>query len=393
MKSLIHALVLTAAALPALSATLPLRIPFQGKLIDPATNSPKNGDIVMTFRVYDAPTGGSALFTEAMTVAVNNGVFAVQIGTSALLDADLFSGASAYLGITVAGDGDGEMLPRQPLVMSPYAFTAMQLVNHDDVRVNSGTAYSTFTAQGNLDLQYGVTGTTATFATVASTGVGTFSVVSSSGISMLRGTLELDPASRGIKAAGTGITASTGLFTGYLEAGAAAAPAVSAAGTLRLYYDNASTQWLASASGRAYSPIGTMSTTLWNTNGVAGATNQGLNLPAALTEFNSAIQGTRMQIDCDNLPAQLALRYNLRNLTATALTIVISVRDVTNTANVLATVSQAVAATANVTYVGQGALAAKPGWCTGTQTVAVYTSGGNGGADYIFPHIILVGEP
>lgn len=389
MKHLISILVLT-AAIPAAAATLPLRIPFQGKLIDPATNNPRNGDIVMTFRIYDAPTGGSASYTEAMTVPVNNGVFAVQIGTSALLGADLFSGASAYLGITVAGDS--EMLPRQPLVMSPYSFTSMQLVNHGDVRVNSGTAYSTFTAQGNLAVQYGVTGTTATFATVASTGVGSFSVVSSSGISMLGGTLTLDSASRGVNATGTGVTASTGLFTSYLEAGAAAAPAVSAAGKLRLYYDNTSTQWLASASGRAYSPVGTMSTTLWNTNAVAGATNQGLNLPAALTEFNSAIQGTRMQVDCDNLPAQLALRYNMRSITGTALTIVISVRDVTNTANILATVSQ-LATGANTTFTGQGALAAKPGWCTGTQTVAVYTSGGNGAADYIFPHIILVGEP
>lgn len=377
-------------AVTAGAVNLPLRIPFQGKLIDPATNNPRNGDLVMTFRIYDAPTGGSALFTDAMTVAVNNGVFAVQIGTSALLTADLFSHASAYLGVTV--EGDSEMLPRQPLTMSAYAFTSMQLVNSGDVRINAGTAYSTFTAQGNLTLPYGVTGTTATFMTVASTNVGTFSIVSSSGISMLRGTLELDAASRGIRAAGTGITASTGMFTAYLEAAAAAAPAVSAAGTLRLYYDATREQWLASASGRAFTPIATMSTTLWNTDAVAGIANQGLNLPAALTEFNTGIQGSRMRIDCDNLPAQLALRYNLRSITGTALTIVISVRDTTNTANVLATVSQ-LATGANTTFTGQGALAAKPGWCTGTQTIAVYTSGGNGGADYILPHLILVGEP
>lgn len=388
--SLLLPLVLLSAALTAGAAGLPLRIPFQGKLIDPATNSPKNGDLVMTFRIYDVPTGGSALFTEAMTVAVNNGVFAVQIGTSALLSADLFSHASAYLGVTV--DGDSEMLPRQPLTMSAYAFTAMQLVSHEDVRVNSGTAYSTFTTAGNWLIPYGVTGGTATFMTVASTNVGTFGIVTSSGISMLRGTLLLDPASRGISAQGTGITASTGMFNSYLESGGAAAPAVSAAGTLRHYYDSTSAQWLASASGRAFTPIGTMSTTLWNTDAVAGVTNQGLNLPAALTEFNSAIQGTRTRIDCDNLPAQLALRYNLRAITGTALTIVISVRDTTNTANVLATVSQ-LATGANTTFTGQGALAAKPGWCSGTQTVAVYTSGGNGGADYIMPHLILVGEP
>lgn len=372
------------------AVNLPLRIPFQGKLIDPASNNPRNGDIVMTFRVYDAPTGGAAMFTEAMTVPVNNGVFAVQIGTSALLSSDLFSHASAYLGVTVAGDS--EMLPRQPLTMGAYAFTSMQLVSHEAIRVNSGTAYSTFTTAGNWIMPYGVTGGTATFMTVASTNVGTFSIVSSSGISMLRGTLELDAASRGIRATGTGITASTGMFTAYLESGAAAAPAVSAAGTLRHYYDSPRAQWLASASGRAFSPVGTMSITFWNTNAVAGVANQGLNLPAALTEFNSAIQGTRMQLDCDNLPAQLALRYNLRSITGTALTIDLSVRDTANTANVLATVSQ-LATGANTTFAGQGALAAKPGWCTGTQTVAVYTSGGNGAADYILPHLILVGEP
>lgn len=391
MKRLLAVLFLFALAFPAAAVILPLRIPFQSKLIDPATNNPKNGTFSMQFKLYNAPTGGTALFTETQSVLVTNGVFAVQIGTVSLLTPDLFSGASAYLGVTVGADS--EMTPRQPLSMSPYAFTAAQLVGDQNIRVNAGTTYSTFTSAGNLTLQYGIVAGTATYATVTSTGVGSFGITTSSGINMGGGTMKIATASKGIDASGTGITASTGMFLSYLEATAAAAPAVSAAGTLRLYYDTTRTQWLASASGRAFSPVGTMSTTLWNTNSVAGVANQGLNLPAALTEFNSGILGSRMQIDCDDLPAQLALRYNLRNLTATALTIVISVRDVTNTANVLATVSQAVTATANVTYLGQGAFAAKPGWCTGTQTVALYTSGGNGAADYIIPHVILVGEP
>lgn len=382
------ALILLAAALPAAAGMLPLRIAFQSKLIDPATNNPKNGTFSMQFKIYNVPTGGSALFTETQSVAVNNGVFAVQLGTAALLSADLFSGASAYLGVTIGADS--EMLPRQPLSMSPYAFTAMQLVNDQSIRINAGTTYSTFTAAGNLALQYGVAGTTANF---TGTGGAIYSITASSGIRMQNGTMKLDAASKGLDATGTGVTASTGTFLNYFEMAAVAAPSASAAGSLRLYYDSTKAQWLASASGRAFTPLGTMSTTLWNTNSVAGVANQGLNLPAALTEFNSGIQGSQMLIDCDNLPAQLALRYNLRNLTATALTIVISVRDVSNTANVLATVSQAVTATANVTYLGQGALASKPGWCTGTKTVAIYTSGGNGAADYIFPHIILVGEP
>lgn len=205
-----------AVAIPALAVNLPLRIPFQGKLINPTGNNPKNGDIVMTFRIYDVPTGGSALYTEPMTVAVNNGVFAVQIGTSALLNTDLFSHASAYLGITVSGDS--EMLPRQPLTMSAYAFTAMQLAGPAGIRINAGITYSTFTSAGNLTLQYGIVAGTATYATVNSTGVGTFGITTSSGISMLRGTLALDPASRGIDATGTGIVASTGVFSSSVTA-------------------------------------------------------------------------------------------------------------------------------------------------------------------------------
>lgn len=218
MKTLSRWLVLSllAAAGAASAVNMPLRIPFQGKLIDPTDNSPRNGDVVMTFRLYDVPTGGSALYTEPMTVSVANGVFAVQLGTSALLSTNLFSHASAYLGITVSGDT--EMIPRQPLSMSAYAFTAMQLASPSDIRVNAGTSYSTFTALGNLTMQYGVVAGSGTYATIASTGVGTYGITTSSGISMGGGTLKIEADSKGIDATGTGITAATGTFTSSVTA-------------------------------------------------------------------------------------------------------------------------------------------------------------------------------
>ncbi|MDD5302444.1 MAG: hypothetical protein PHS14_04975 [Elusimicrobia bacterium] len=205
------ALALLAAALPAASVMLPMRIPFQGKLIDPATNNPRNGALSMQFKLYNVPTGGAALFTETQTVTVVNGVFNVQIGTITLLTEDLFSGASAYLGVTVSPDVT-EMLPRQPLSMSPYAYTAGQLVQDGDIRVNPGFTYSTFTAAGNLTMRYGVVGTTATFATVTSTGINTFNVVTSSGIFMGDGYLKIAANADGIDATGTGIVATTGTF-------------------------------------------------------------------------------------------------------------------------------------------------------------------------------------
>ena len=42
----------------------------------------------------------------------------------------------------------GEMVPRQNLVMSAYAFTANQLSDLNDVRLIAGPTYSTFTSAG-----------------------------------------------------------------------------------------------------------------------------------------------------------------------------------------------------------------------------------------------------
>lgn len=165
---------------------IPLKINFQGKLLD-SSNIPRNGDFSMTFKLYDQPSGGTALYTEGpLTVTVVNGVFAVQIGTQTPLSPDLFAGASAYLGITVAPDG--EMTPRQQLVASAYAATAAQLVQLGNIRINAGTSYSTFTAAGNLEVQHGVTAGTAT---LTATGEAQYSLTTASGIHVQAGTLQV----------------------------------------------------------------------------------------------------------------------------------------------------------------------------------------------------------
>jgi hypothetical protein len=146
------ALILSAVGAQALQQ--PLKINFQGRLTDPATNNPRNGNFNMTFRLYRAPTGGTAVFTETQSnVAVSNGVFSVQLGSAAFLNADLLDHTSAFLSVQVGGDS--EMAPRQQLVMAPYAYTAAQLMSDVDVGVNSGTRYSTFTTAGNLLLSSG----------------------------------------------------------------------------------------------------------------------------------------------------------------------------------------------------------------------------------------------
>ncbi|MDX6770961.1 MAG: hypothetical protein SF051_15620 [Elusimicrobiota bacterium] len=378
---------LLSLAVGAPAANLPLKLNFQGRLIDPATSVPKDGVFSMTFRVYDAASGGSALYTETQSaVPVSNGVFSVQLGSAAALSPDLFAGASAYLSVQVSPDA--EMSPRQQLVMSPYAMTAAQLVGDAAVRVRVGAvSYSTFTSGGNLLLMSGVSASTGVF---SATGNAVYSVSASSGILSSAGTVRVLGA--GGVHADYGVRAGSVTAVSFFQSGTpAATPAVSPSGSLRAYYDATEDDWRVSVNGRAYSPLATMSLTLWNTNATAVVGNQGQNLPTALTEFDRTVQGTRMQIDCDDLPARLALRYNFRSSAATSLTIGISVRDVTNTSNILVSASQSVNATQ--TWLGQGSFATKPGWCTGTQTVAVYTDGGNGTWDAIFKHIVLVGKP
>ncbi|OGH59740.1 MAG: hypothetical protein A3G34_07965 [Candidatus Lindowbacteria bacterium RIFCSPLOWO2_12_FULL_62_27] len=75
----------------------------------------------MTFKLYNVPSGGSALWTEAQSsVSVTSGVFDVELGSVTALS--LPFDTQYWLGITVAGDA--EMTPRRRLMSSPYALYA-----------------------------------------------------------------------------------------------------------------------------------------------------------------------------------------------------------------------------------------------------------------------------
>lgn len=151
-------LLLSGWAASARAAATPQRIDFQGKLLN-ASNNPRNGTVLLNFRLYDVPTGGTSLWSEQHpTVTVSNGVFAVQLGSYTALTPGLFAGASAYVEIDVdpAGAEPLETLsPRHQLLMSPYAFTAARLTDTGDVPIQAGLAYSTFTAAGDLNLAPG----------------------------------------------------------------------------------------------------------------------------------------------------------------------------------------------------------------------------------------------
>ncbi len=115
----------------------PSLMSYQGFLVDAngtglAPNNPQNFSVV--FRIYGVSSAGTALWTEAQTVTIDKGNFSVVLGEGGSEGSEVrpdlatvFNSNRAsdlYLGITVKGVSNSEILPRLRLLTSPYAFLA-----------------------------------------------------------------------------------------------------------------------------------------------------------------------------------------------------------------------------------------------------------------------------
>ncbi len=100
-------------------AAVSARIPIQGRLTDSSGN-PLNGNYSITASIYNVSSGGTALCSDTQTVAVNNGLFTMNMR---YCTSDDINGRQLYLGIKVGTDA--EMTPRQAIYPVPYAFSLM----------------------------------------------------------------------------------------------------------------------------------------------------------------------------------------------------------------------------------------------------------------------------
>ncbi len=108
-------------------AQIPQIITYQGRLVD-SSGYPLNGSYNMTFKIYAAPSGGGALWTEGPTsVNVIKGRFSVILGSTTTIPASVFDGTDKYLGIAVGADA--EMNPRLRVSSIGYAFKALTADN------------------------------------------------------------------------------------------------------------------------------------------------------------------------------------------------------------------------------------------------------------------------
>lgn len=116
-------------------AEIPTTLTIQGKLTDPAQQA-MEGAVTITFRLYDAATGGTKLWEETQTLTVTKGLFSALLGQATPLA--LPFDKPYWVEIQV---GSEIMTPRQPLVASPYALRAKSLegVNVVDGKLGIGT--------------------------------------------------------------------------------------------------------------------------------------------------------------------------------------------------------------------------------------------------------------
>lgn len=90
----------------------------QGIATDTAGN-PLEGNINVTFRLYEEAVGGTPLWEETQLINFVGGVYLTELGSDEPFPLDLFDRESLFLGIQI--EGDSEMTPRFEIRSVPFA--------------------------------------------------------------------------------------------------------------------------------------------------------------------------------------------------------------------------------------------------------------------------------
>jgi len=101
-------------------ANVPKVITFQAQLLDSRTNAPINGNVPITFEIYETQTGGSALWVEQQNVSAENGFINVYLGSRTPFPKFIKFDKQYWVQITV----DGKTYPRTQLTSVPYSMYA-----------------------------------------------------------------------------------------------------------------------------------------------------------------------------------------------------------------------------------------------------------------------------
>lgn len=148
MRATILCILIALAMFQASAAAIPETMSYQGVLRDAAGDPVADGDYLITFALYDTPTGGSVLWSESQTLPVAGGLFNATLGSVTAIG--LPFDVPYWLGISVGGDP--ELSPRVELTSAPYARRA----EFADVAVSDGdwtvNGYDIYRYGGNVGI-------------------------------------------------------------------------------------------------------------------------------------------------------------------------------------------------------------------------------------------------
>ncbi len=137
-------------------ADVPHLISYQGRLTN-GSGVPLTGSHNITFRIYDAASGGTMIWSETQTVTLNSdGIYNVMLGSSTAFPTSLDFSKPYWLSISVDG---GAEICRYQLGASPYALNIADTVFQTGGYFFTNGTYKTFLTQTGLSLPSG-SGTT-----------------------------------------------------------------------------------------------------------------------------------------------------------------------------------------------------------------------------------------
>ncbi len=115
-------------------AEIPHLINLQGYLVD--DTGPISGSLEATFRIYDAPSGGTSLWEETDSIVVDNGLYSVILGQ--INPINIAFEDERWIGVQMTGHP--EMFPRYRQTSQPFTFVAQLADSSNTISDNAITS-------------------------------------------------------------------------------------------------------------------------------------------------------------------------------------------------------------------------------------------------------------
>jgi hypothetical protein len=123
------------------SAQIPRTLSYQGILSDTLGTPKPDGMYAITFRLYDAPSGGTLLWVETQSLQVKRGLFSAVLGSQTPFPSSLTFERQYWLGIQPASDP--ELAPRIALTSVGYSLNSLSA---DSARIAGTVPNNSITA-------------------------------------------------------------------------------------------------------------------------------------------------------------------------------------------------------------------------------------------------------